>query len=179
MENERLKALIAKAMASGSSIIEEAIRAAYEHGFDDGITHVVKTARNERIARFPVASRESPFNANVQPKESKPTPRRAPYGLCRRAIAEAFKITGDTGIDLEMVSETGFRMEGGPKLASSSVRSTLIEMQSAGEVARRGARWYRVSHPENETAGPGHEANPAASFAHNQGGHNGTALANH
>jgi hypothetical protein len=184
--DERLQAIVAKALADGNAITIEAIRAAYDQGFEDGIDHIVQTARADRssrtstpvIAATPMAVRENPFNSSPRQAEAAPSPKRAPYGLCRRAITEAFRIAGDSGIYIEMVIETGFRMEGGLKLAASSVRSTLIEMQKASEIERRGARWYRVSHPERETAGHAHEADPAAPIPHNQGGPNGAALEN-
>lgn len=173
MKNERLDAIIAKATANSAAIEVDAIRAAYELGFDDGIDHVAQTARNARsphtsptsviATTVPVAARENPFR-----QEQAAAPKRAPYGLCRRAIAESFKQAGEAGIDLDVVSETGFHMEGGPKLAASSVRSTLIEMAKEGLVERRNGRWFLVR-SETETAGRAHEANPAAPLFNSDG----------
>ena len=162
------------------------IEEAYALGWDDACREIADSAKraSASLAAQPTVTaealvvRENPFGTSqTNPAEKKP--KRAPYGLCGRAIPESFKIAGDGGIDLEMVRETGFRMEGGPKLALSSVRAALIDMVKEGEAERRNGRWFLTRSSETETAGYDHESSPAAPLDHNQGGSHETALASH
>src|SRR5271167_4227024 len=95
-DNDRLNRLIAKATEGHGAVVAETIRNAYRAGFSDGIWHVLRTARqaihqDAALAMPATASRENPFTAE---SKSGSAPRRAPYGLCRRAIAEAFRVSG-------------------------------------------------------------------------------------
>jgi hypothetical protein len=153
------------------AVLKEARDEAFSEGWAAAI-HIIVTAATNAAPSSPHAvdglTRAATETKPPIRRERLPGRKRAPYGLCRRAIGESFKQAGDTGIDLEMVSETGFRMEGGPKLASTSIRSTLIEMMNEGVVDRRNGRWFLVS-SKTETAGPAHEANPAAPLFNSEG----------
>jgi hypothetical protein len=153
------------------AILKEARDEAFSEGWAAAIRSIVTAATNAAPSSPHVVDDDLTRAAieTKQPirREGLPGRKRAPYGLCRRAIGESFKQAGEAGIDLEMVSETGFRMEGGPKLASTSIRSTLIEMVNEGVAERRNGRWFLVS-SKTEAAGHAHEANPAATL-YNEG----------
>jgi hypothetical protein len=148
-------------------ILKEARDEAYAQGWQDAVRSIVTAATNAapnspRVAEAMVSESQRPSRG----ARSSKTSTRAPYGLCARAIAASFREAGESGVDLDLVRETGFRMEGA-RLAESSVRSTLIDMVRDGLAERRNGRWF-LTRSETETAGHAHEASPAVPLS-NQG----------
>jgi len=157
------------------AILKEARDEAYAQGWQDAVRSIVTAATNAAPNSPRVGEAMAPEGQPTTHRERSPkTSARAPYGLCARAIAASFREAGESGIDLDLVRETGFRMEGA-RLAESSVRSTLIDMVRTGLAERRNGRWF-LTRSETETAGHAHKASPAAPLSNQGGSHEGTAL---
>jgi hypothetical protein len=159
------------------AVLKEARDEAYARGWQDAVRSIVTAATNAAPNSPRIGEAMAP---EVQPTIHRDRPLktagRAPYGSCIRAIAASFKEAGDSGIDLDLVRETGLRTEGA-RLAESSIRSTLIDMVREGEAERRNGRWFLTRSSETETAGHAQEAHPAAPILNHQGGSHETALA--
>jgi hypothetical protein len=162
------------------ALLERSREDAFRAGWDAAITSVVTAATNIAPQGTKVVATSGIQYETQHLRRRAPmpgdAPNRAPWGLAERALNAAIERAGSRGIDFDGVREMAREMEG-HDLAETSVRSACLKRERRGELVRRNGRWFPPAKIFPESAGSAHEATPADPLFHNQGGPNGTALA--